>query len=47
MVAVGMTVLGIVGFNADDEDFANWKGDVVATGPFGPLFLIALPFWFE
>jgi hypothetical protein len=35
MIAVGMTTLGIVGFQADDEDFQNWKGVVVAVGLVG------------
>ena len=79
MLAVGMVTLGIVGFGADDEDFDNWKGVVVAVGLVGgilvglaasvmalaakllhehwawlwfalllaPVFVLAMPFWFE
>jgi hypothetical protein len=79
MVAAGLITLAIVGFNADDEDYANWKGVVVGIGLFGgvlvslgacvlavvakvlhehwvwlwfpllfgPLFILAMPLWFE
>jgi len=39
MIGVGMTALGIVGFNADDEAFDNWKGVVVMVGLFGGVIV--------
>lgn len=39
LIAVGMTTLGIVGFEADDEAFDNWKGDVVTVGLFGGVLV--------
>lgn len=44
MIAVGMTVLGAVGFEADDEDFDNWKGVVVTTGLFGGVLVSMVAF---
>jgi hypothetical protein len=37
MYAIGLTVLGIVGFSANDEEFDNWKGVVVTIGLFGGM----------
>ena len=35
LVATGMTALGIIGFDASDEDFAGWRGVVVGVGVLG------------
>jgi hypothetical protein len=44
LVAVGLTTLGIVGFDADDEDFDNWKGVVVSIGLFGGVVVSVTAF---
>lgn len=44
MIAIGLTVLGMVGFTADDEDFDNWKGAVVTIGLFGGVLVSAVAF---
>lgn len=35
MIGVGLTVLGIVGFEASEDDFADWQLSVVTVGLFG------------
>lgn len=37
MYAVGLSVLGIVGFDANDSDLDGWKGIVVTIGLFGGM----------
>jgi hypothetical protein len=44
MIALGLTVLGRVGFNANDEDFDNWKGAVVTIGLFGGVGVSVVAF---
>lgn len=44
MIALGLTVLGLVGFSADDEDFDNWKGTVVTVGLFGGVLVSVVAF---
>ena len=44
MIALGLTVMGLVGFNADDEDFDNWKGAVVTIGLFGGVVVSVVAF---
>lgn len=44
MIAVGLTVLGVVGFSADDEDFDSWKGTVVTIGLFGGVVVSVVAF---
>ena len=39
MIGVGMTTLALVGFDANDEAFDNWKGVVVLVGMFGGVLV--------
>ena len=44
MIALGLTVLGLVGFSAGDEDFDNWKGTIVTVGLFGGVLVSVVAF---
>ncbi|WP_188784554.1 hypothetical protein [Nocardioides phosphati] len=44
LTASGLTVLAIVGFDANDEDFAGWKGVFVLTGLFGGTLVSIVAF---
>lgn len=44
MFAVGLTVLAIVGFEADDEAFAHGKAAVVSIGLFGGVLISVVAF---
>lgn len=44
MFAIGLTVLGIVGFDANDEDFGNGQAVVVSAGLFGGMVVSVAAF---
>ncbi|MGH8894276.1 MAG: hypothetical protein ACRDWY_13385 [Actinomycetes bacterium] len=44
MYAVGLSVLGTVGFEANDEDFDTWQKVVVTGGLFGGIATSAAAF---